>query len=202
MTSVYNLFIKRMGDLTVALMLFILFIPIFLIIIILLKITGHKKIYFVQQRVGLNEKIFTLFKFRSMTEATDENGILLSDEKRLTKFGLLLRKSSLDELPQLINVIKGDMSIVGPRPLLIEYLQYYSSEQKKRHWVRPGITGWAQINGRNAISWEKKFELDVWYVFHQSFLLDVKILWKTLFKIVKSEGISQQGQATMEPFKG
>jgi len=155
-----------------------------------------------QKRVGLHERIFTLFKFRSMTEATDKEGNLLPDSERLTSFGKMLRKTSLDELPQLINVLLGQMSLIGPRPLLVEYLKYYDEEQKKRHLVRPGITGWAQVNGRNAISWEKKFELDVWYVEKLSFLLDLSIVWKTVQKIIKSEGISQDGQATMEPFRG
>lgn len=137
-----------------------------------------------------------------MTEAKDADGNLLPDDKRLTRFGILLRKSSLDELPQLINVLKGDMSIIGPRPLLVQYLPLYNAEQRKRHLVKPGITGWAQVNGRNAISWEQKFELDVWYVQHISFPLDVKIFFRTIRNIVKSEGISQDGQATMEAFKG
>ena len=137
-----------------------------------------------------------------MTDETDSDGILLSDEKRLTKAGKIIRKTSLDELPQLLNVLKGDMSIVGPRPLLVEYLRYYSVEQKKRHLVKPGITGWAQVNGRNTISWEKKFKLDVWYVEHISFLLDLKIIFLTFLKIIKSEGISQDGEATMELFRG
>ena len=137
-----------------------------------------------------------------MTEAKDAEGNLLPDDKRLTRFGILLRKSSLDELPQLINVLKGDMSIIGPRPLLVQYLPLYNAEQRKRHLVKPGITGWAQVNGRNAISWEQKFELDVWYVQHISFSLDVKIFFRTIRNIVKSEGISQDGQATMEAFKG
>jgi lipopolysaccharide/colanic/teichoic acid biosynthesis glycosyltransferase len=137
-----------------------------------------------------------------MTDEKDEKGDLLPDEIRLTQVGKMIRKTSLDELPQLINVIKGDMSVIGPRPLLVEYLQYYSTTQKKRHLVKPGITGWAQVNGRNAISWEKKFELDVWYVNNVSFLLDVKIVFLTFMKIIKSEGISQDGQATMEAFKG
>jgi lipopolysaccharide/colanic/teichoic acid biosynthesis glycosyltransferase len=198
----YKHFIKRCIDMLVALVALVFLIPVFLILIVMLKLTGHKRVFFMQKRVGLNERIFTLFKFRSMTEATDKEGNLLPDSERLTSFGKMLRKTSLDELPQLINVLLGQMSLIGPRPLLVEYLQYYSTEQKKRHLVRPGITGWAQVNGRNAISWEKKFELDVWYVQKLSFLLDLSIVWKTVQKIIKSEGISQDGQATMEAFRG
>ena len=186
----------------VALTAVIALIPVFLILIILLKITGHKRVFFLQKRVGLHERVFTLFKFRSMTETTDKAGNLLPDSERLTSFGKMLRKTSLDELPQLINVLLGQMSLIGPRPLLVEYLKYYDEEQKKRHLVRPGITGWAQVNGRNAISWEKKFELDVWYVQQLSFGLDLSIIWKTVQKIIQSEGISQDGQATMEAFRG
>jgi len=198
----YKHLIKRCIDFVVALIAVVMLIPVFLILIVLLKITGHKRVFFMQKRVGLHERIFTLFKFRSMTEATDKEGNLLPDSERLTSFGKMLRKTSLDELPQLINVLLGQMSLIGPRPLLVEYLKYYDEEQKKRHLVRPGITGWAQVNGRNAISWEKKFELDVWYVEKLSFLLDLSIVWKTVQKIIKSEGISQDGQATMEPFRG
>jgi len=198
----YQWYIKRLIDFTVALIALLSLSPLMLILILLLKITGHQRVFFVQQRVGLNEKIFALIKFRSMTEKRDAEGHLLPDAQRLTAFGKLLRKSSLDELPQLLNVLKGDMSIVGPRPLLVEYLQYYSPEQQKRHLVRPGITGWAQVNGRNAISWEKKFELDVWYVRKISFLLDCRILFKTVGRVVKPQGISQEGQATMEAFRG
>lgn len=158
--------------------------------------------FFIQQRPGLHAKPFKMYKFRSMTDERDSNGKLLPDALRLTSFGKFLRNSSLDELPELINVLKGDMSLVGPRPLLTEYLPLYSPEQARRHEVRPGITGWAQVNGRNAISWEEKFKLDVWYVDNQSFWLDLKILLLTLKKVVVREGISQEGQATMEVFKG
>lgn len=158
--------------------------------------------FFVQRRPGKGEKIFRLIKFRTMTNARDANGELLPDDKRLTRFGTMIRKTSLDEIPQLINVIKGDMSLIGPRPLLIEYLPRYSAIQKRRHEVRPGITGWAQVNGRNAISWERKFELDVWYVDHLNLKLDIRILMLTLKKVVKPEGISQEGHATMPVFKG
>ena len=158
--------------------------------------------FFSQKRVGYREKVFNLFKLKSMTDARNENGELLSDEKRLTALGKFLRKTSLDEIPQLINVLKGDMSLVGPRPLLVQYLALYTDEQKRRHLVKPGITGWAQINGRNAISWEEKFKLDVWYVDNQSFWLDMKIIWLTIRKVLVREGINQEGQATMKPFKG
>jgi lipopolysaccharide/colanic/teichoic acid biosynthesis glycosyltransferase len=191
-----------MLDFLVALTVLLAALPLLLVLIILLKVTGHKRVFFLQQRVGLNDKIFVLMKFRSMTEKCGADGKLLPDAARLTAFGKLLRRSSLDELPQLINVLKGDMSIVGPRPLLVEYLQYYSVEQKKRHQVRPGITGWAQVNGRNAISWEKKFELDVWYVKNINFMIDCRVLFKTILKVIKPQGISQEGQATMEAFRG
>ena len=198
----YEHFIKRMADIITSIIAIILLLPVFVIVIILLLISGHRSLFFMQTRVGLNEKLFTLVKIKTMTDAKDDQGNLLPDEKRLTKLGKFIRKTSLDELPQFINVLNGDMSFVGPRPLLVEYLQYYSVEQQKRHLVKPGITGWAQINGRNAISWEKKFELDVWYVKNISFQLDLKIVFLTLLKIIRSEGINQQGQATMEAFRG
>jgi len=200
--SIYSQIFKRGIDFLVALIALIVLLPIMLLLIFLLLITGHRKFFFVQQRVGYKEKLFYLVKFRSMTEAKDDNGVLLSDEIRLTNFGKWIRKTSLDELPQLFNVLKGDMSIIGPRPLLIQYLDLYSDEQKKRHWVRPGISGWAQVNGRNAISWNKKFELDVWYVNNINFFLDVKIIFMTIKKIFVSEGINQNGQATVEAFNG
>jgi len=200
--GIYSKIFKRGMDFMVALIALIILMPIMLILIFLLLITGHRKFFFVQQRVGYKEKLFYLVKFRSMTEAKDENGNLLSDEIRLTNFGKWMRKTSLDELPQLFNVLKGDMSIIGPRPLLIKYLDLYSNEQKKRHWVRPGISGWAQVNGRNAISWNKKFELDVWYVNNINFFLDFKIIFMTIKKIFVSEGINQNGQATVEAFNG
>ncbi|WP_035507661.1 sugar transferase [Halobacillus karajensis] len=159
-------------------------------------------VLFKQERPGLHGKPFYVYKFRTMTDERDENGDLLPDDVRLTKTGKTIRKLSLDELPQLFNVIKGDLSLVGPRPLLMEYLELYNSEQARRHEVKPGITGWAQVNGRNAITWEEKFKLDVWYVDHQSFWLDLKILLLTILKVFKSEGINQNGQATMTKFKG
>ncbi len=176
--------------------------PIFLLVSILLAIFQNGKVFFTQKRPGLNEKIFLLIKFKTMRDDKDKNGDLLPDEDRLTWIGKLVRKTSMDEIPQLLNIIKGDMSFIGPRPLLVEYLPLYSKEQSKRHLVTPGITGWAQINGRNTISWQKKFEFDVWYVDNQSFFLDLKIIFMTIFKVFKAEGISGEGVATMEKFKG
>ncbi|GIN73221.1 putative sugar transferase EpsL [Bacillus sp. J14TS2] len=173
-----------------------------LLIGLVIKLTGGGPIFFIQIRPGLNGEPFCLYKFRTMANKRDEQGSLLADEDRLTRFGLLLRQFSLDELPQLWNVLKGELSLVGPRPLLMEYLPLYTKEQAQRHLVRPGVTGWAQINGRNAISWEEKFKLDVWYVQNQSFLLDIKILMLTLKKVIQSEGVSQPGNVTVETFKG
>lgn len=202
MKYLYPVILKRAIDILISSIAIIILSPIFLLVILILLFYGHRKLFFIQTRVGHNERLFKLIKLKSMTDETDSDGVLLSDEKRLTKAGKIIRKTSLDELPQLLNVLKGDMSIVGPRPLLVEYLSYYSIEQKKRHLVKPGITGWAQVNGRNTISWEKKFKLDVWYVEHISFLLDLKIIFLTFLKIIKSEGISQDGEATMELFRG
>jgi sugar transferase EpsL len=191
-----------MFDFTVSLILLICFSPIFLIFALLVKSNVGSPIIFKQKRPGLYGKPFYLYKLRTMTDEKDNNGRLLPDFKRLTPFGQILRKYSIDEYPQLINVLKGDISLVGPRPLLMEYLPLYSEEQNKRHNVRPGITGWAQINGRNAITWDEKFKLDVWYVNNQSFLLDLKILFLTVYKVMASEGITQPGNVTMETFKG
>lgn len=171
-------------------------------IMVILASNNNGKVWFTQLRPGRNEQIFKVIKFRTMTEARDHQGNLLPDEERLTRLGKFIRKTSLDELPQLINVVKGEMSIVGPRPLLVEYLPLYDGKQKRRHEVTPGITGWAQVNGRNAISWQQKFSLDVWYVEHQSFWLDIKILFLTIMKVVKSEGISSETSVTMEKFRG
>ncbi|MCQ6275284.1 sugar transferase [Bacillus sp. V3B] len=193
---------KRCFDLFSSITLFILAIPILLIVAILVKIKLGSPVIFKQKRPGLHEKPFYLYKFRTMTDQRDQQGNPLPDHVRLTSFGKFLRKYSLDELPQLINVIKGDLSLVGPRPLLMEYLPLYTEEQAKRNQVRPGITGWAQINGRNAITWEEKFKLDVWYVENYSLLLDIKILFLTFMKVAKSEGISQANHVTMESFKG
>ncbi len=201
-SGLYCTYIKRFFDLLFAVIGILLALPLLAIIFILLLITGHRKLIFTQKRIGFNEKAFMLYKVCTMTETKDASGNLLPDEKRLTALGKLLRKTSLDELPQLLNIIKGDMSFIGPRPLLPEYLPRYSPEQRKRHQVKPGISGWAQVNGRNAIGWETKFLLDLYYVNNQSFTLDLKILLHTIKKIMISEGISQQGNATMSPFVG
>jgi sugar transferase EpsL len=193
---------KRFFDLFSALFVLLVTIPIMAVIALLVRRYMGSPILFSQRRPGLGGHPFLLYKFRTMTEARDNNGELLPDDARLSKLGLFLRRSSLDELPQLFNVIKGDLSLVGPRPLLMEYLPLYSKEQARRHEVRPGITGWAQVNGRNAISWEQKFEFDVWYVDHQSFWLDMKILALTVKKVLIKEGISAQGMETMTRFLG
>lgn len=193
---------KRSFDFVMALSLLLLLSPIILIVGIIVKWGLGSPIIFKQKRPGLNRKPFYLYKFRTMNNKKDSIGNLLPDNVRLTSLGKFLRRFSLDELPQLINVIKGEISLVGPRPLLMEYLDLYTEEQSKRHEVRPGITGWAQVNGRNSVSWEEKFEMDVWYVNNQSFLLDLKILFLTGIKVVNSEGINQPGNATMEKFKG
>jgi lipopolysaccharide/colanic/teichoic acid biosynthesis glycosyltransferase len=198
----YVRYIKRSLDLLITIPAIIVASPVFLLLTLMLKLTGHQKILFVQQRVGYREKIFSLYKLCTMTEAKDAEGQLLSDAERLTRLGSFIRKTSLDEIPQLINVLKGDMSLIGPRPLLVTYLPLYSAEQKKRHLVKPGITGWAQVNGRNAISWQKKFELDVWYVTYCSFILDVKIIFLTIKNVFASKGINQEGNATMQSFMG
>lgn len=198
----YRKFFKRPFDIICSLMFILWFWWLYIIVGILVKQKLGSPVIFKQQRPGLNGKIFTMYKFRSMTDAKDKNGNLLSDAERLPRFGKILRATSLDEIPEFINVLKGDMSLIGPRPLLVEYLERYSAEQRKRHDVRPGITGWAQVNGRNAISWEEKFKYDVEYVNKLSFLLDMKIIFLTIKKIVVKEGISQEGNATMEKFTG
>ena len=198
----YRHFLKRIIDFILGLIGFILLSPIFLVVLILLMINNQGKPFFFQKRPGKNEKIFKVIKFKTMNDKKGKNGELLPDADRLTKVGIFVRKTSLDEIPQLINVLKGDMSLIGPRPLLPEYLPLYSEVQKKRHNVKPGITGWAQVNGRNAISWKKKFEYDVWYVENLSFILDMKILFKTVVKVVKSEDINTENQATTTRFEG
>ena len=197
----YEKWIKRIFDFVLALFLLVLFSPVILITALLLKIT-QGSVIFTQNRPGLNEKIFKIYKFKTMSDERDEKGELLSDELRLKAFGKIVRSLSLDELLQLFNVLKGDMSFVGPRPLLVEYLPLYNEEQKLRHKVRPGITGWAQVNGRNAISWKKKFELDVYYVKNISFLLDLKIMFLTALKVLKRSGVSKEGHVTTEKFNG
>ncbi|QRN82349.1 sugar transferase [Chloroflexota bacterium] len=195
-------FVKRLFDLLLASLALILLSPVMLFVSILVAIKLGFPILFRQSRPGLQGQIFTIYKFRTMKDATDSKGNALPDDQRLTKFGKFLRSTSLDELPELFNVIKGDLSIVGPRPLLIQYLPLYNTEQARRHDVLPGITGWAQVNGRNAITWQEKFKFDVWYVDHWTFWLDLKILALSLVKVLKREGISQPGQATAEPFRG
>ena len=191
-----------MFDKTLAFVLIILFSPVMALVALMIFLWDGRPVIFVQKRPGKDEKIFKIYKFRTMTNDRDENGNLLPDKDRLKGVGKFIRSTSLDELPQLFNVLKGDMSFVGPRPLLVEYLPLYNETQRKRHSCLPGITGWAQVNGRNAISWEQKFEYDVWYVENLSFLLDMKILWMTLLKVIKRSGISQEGEVTMEKFKG
>lgn len=199
----YAHFFKRLIDFTIVLIVLLIIWPILLIITIWLHFANKGAgAFFTQDRPGKNGKIFKVIKYKTMTDERDANGNLLPDADRLTKLGKFVRSTSIDELPQLINVLKGDMALIGPRPLLPQYLPLYSKEQVRRHEVRPGITGWAQVNGRNAISWTKKFELDVWYVDHCSFLLDLKIIFMTIKKVFIREGISQEGQATMEPFNG
>ena len=198
----YRNFLKRFVDLIMGIVLFILFFPAFFLITIILLIANKGKSFFLQPRTGKNGEIFLLLKFKTMTDDKDIHGNLLSDEKRLTRIGKFIRKTSLDEIPQFINVIKGNMSIVGPRPLLPEYLSLYSDFQKRRHEIKPGLTGWAQVNGRNAINWSEKFEYDVYYVDHISFLLDLKIILMTLYKSIKLEGINSSLTVTMEKFNG
>lgn len=194
--------IKRILDFLIALIVLIVLSPVILIVGILVYIKLGSPIIFKQERPGKDGKIFKMYKFRTMLDSYNKFGEALPDKERLTKFGKILRSTSLDELPELINVIKGDMSLVGPRPLLVEYLELYSDEQKKRHNVRPGITGWAQVNGRNSISWNEKLNLDVEYVKNLSLILDIKILFLTVYKVFKRDGINQEGNATIEKFTG
>lgn len=198
----YRKLIKPLFDFTCSLLGLLVLSPIFLLVWLSLIIANSGKPFFYQRRPGKGGRIFTIVKFRTMNDKRDADGDLLPDTERLTKVGSFVRKTSLDEIPQLINVLKGDMSLVGPRPLLVEYLPLYNEVQARRHKVRPGITGWAQVNGRNAISWQQKFEYDVWYVKNLSFSLDLKILFLTIKKVVLREGISQEGEATIEQFKG
>lgn len=194
--------IKRLFDILFSLLVLIMLSPVFLIVALLVRINLGSPILFTQERVGINNKIFKMYKFRTMKDGKDKNGNLLPDSERLTKFGKILRSTSLDELPEFINILKGDMSLIGPRPLLIEYLPLYSNEQIKRHNVLPGLTGWAQINGRNAISWSEKFKLDVWYVENWSISLDIKIFFLTIYKVLKRHDIDQNENETCEAFNG
>lgn len=199
----YCRFLKRLFDFFISFLVLILISPLLLIVTAALYfINKGAGVFFCQERPGKNGKIFKVIKFKTMTDERDPDGNLLPDEKRLTKVGRFVRSTSIDELPQLINVLKGDMSLIGPRPLLVQYLPLYNSEQARRHEVRPGITGWAQVNGRNAISWSKKFELDVWYVDHCSFFIDLKVVFLTIKKVFLREGISSETSATMEGFTG
>lgn len=198
----YKSFFKRIIDFILATTGFLFLSPIFVLVTLFLFVANNGKPFFRQRRPGKNGDIFKVIKFKTMNDKKDKAGILLPDADRLTVIGAFVRKTSLDEIPQLLNVIKGDMSLIGPRPLLEEYLPLYSEAQARRHEVRPGITGWAQINGRNAISWEKKFELDVWYIDHISLLLDIRIITKTILKVFKTEDISSQTSVTMEKFTG
>lgn len=198
----YRNLVKPFFDFIFSLLLIIILSPVFIVIIILLFLFNKRNVFFFQSRPGKNERVFRIVKFKTMTDDRDASGNLLPDEFRLTKMGRFVRKTSLDELPQLFNVLKGDMSFIGPRPLLVSYLELYNDEQKRRHDIKPGITGWAQVNGRNAITWQQKFIYDVFYVDHMSFLLDIKILLLTVKKVIISEGINTEGKATTESFKG
>ena len=192
---------KRIFDIVLVLFSIPILIPIYILVALMVRFKFGSPVLFKQPRPGLNEKVFNMIKFRSMTMKSDVSGIMLSDSDRLTRFGEFLRSTSLDELPSLWVVLKGEMSLVGPRPLLVEYLPLYSKKQSRRHEVKPGITGWAQVNGRNAISWDEKFDLDVWYVDNQSIWLDIKILYMTIKKVILRDGISAKNNATMPPFK-
>jgi lipopolysaccharide/colanic/teichoic acid biosynthesis glycosyltransferase len=198
----YKHFFKPFGDFVIAFFLLIILSPIILLTAILLFLANNGKVFFFQQRPGLNTKPFKIVKFKTMRDAFNNEGVPLPDDVRLTKVGSIVRSASLDELLQLINVLNGDMSLIGPRPLLMQYLSRYNTEQAKRHNVKPGITGWAQVNGRNAISWEKKFKFDVEYVEKQSLLFDIKILWMTFINVIQRKGITSDGHVTMEEFKG
>ncbi|WP_025884122.1 sugar transferase [Porphyromonas uenonis] len=199
----YRKYIKRILDFIGALIMLIVLSPLLLVVTVWLHFANKGAgAFFTQERPGKDERIFKLYKFKSMTDERDAEGNLLPDGERLTSVGRFIRKTSLDELPQLWNVLKGDMSFIGPRPLLVQYLPLYSASQRRRHEVRPGITGWAQVSGRNAISWERKFALDVWYVDHLSFRLDCIIIWRTIVKVLRREGISSASCDTMEPFEG
>lgn len=198
----YRFFFKRILDLITAIVVLILTLPITIAVYLILFKQNNGKVFFFQERPGRHQKAFNIIKFKTMTDAKDSEGKLLPDNQRITKAGKVIRKLSIDELPQLLNVLKGDMSLIGPRPLLFKYMPLYSVEQLRRHEVRPGITGWAQVNGRNSIAWTKKFEFDVYYVDKLSFLLDIKILWFTFLKVIKTEGVNQTEDRPMLPFDG
>ena len=200
--GIYELYIKRLLDVLISGGALLVIWPVMLVLTLLVRVKLGGPAIFCQERPGKNGKIFRLYKFRTMTEERDESGELLTDEERLTKFGRILRSTSLDELPELWNIFRGDMSLVGPRPLLVQYLPLYNAHQARRHEVMPGLTGWAQVNGRNLVTWEDKFDMDVWYVDHISFALDVKIVWGTVKAVLRRDGISAEGSATMEEFRG
>ena len=198
----YRLFFKRFFDIFVSILVLFLTSPITILVFFILGLQNNWNVFFFQERPGFNQKAFTIIKFKTMTDNKDVDGKLLSDNERITKVGKLIRRLSIDELPQLLNVIKGEMSLIGPRPLLFKYIPLYSPEQLRRHDVRPGITGWAQVNGRNSISWKQKFDFDIYYVNNLSFLMDIKILWKTFIKVIHTEGINQTLDRPMQPFDG
>ncbi|WP_026506442.1 sugar transferase [Butyrivibrio sp. MC2013] len=198
----YRRIVKRFIDIIISLMILVLFCWLYLILAIMVRVKLGSPVLFKQDRPGYKGRVFKMYKFRTMSDKRDENGELLPDEERLGTFGKWLRSTSMDELPEFINILKGDMSFIGPRPLLVSYLPLYSAEQARRHDVRPGLTGYAQVHGRNSISWKEKFQLDVWYVDHISFITDLRIVLDTVRTVVKREGISQEGNATMEPFNG
>ena len=198
----YKVFFKRIIDFLLSILALVFFSPIILMAVIVLFRQNKGNIFFFQERPGFKQNKFNIIKFKTMTDEKDENGKLLPDNQRITKAGKLIRKLSIDELPQLINVLKGDMSLIGPRPLLFKYMSLYSKEQLRRHEVRPGITGWAQVNGRNSISWTQKFNFDVFYVDNLSFVLDIKILWMTFIKVIRTEGVNQSDDRPMKPFNG
>lgn len=198
----YSLFFKRFLDVLISITVLVIGMPLLIVVYLILSYQNKNKAFFFQERPGLHQKPFHIIKFKTMTDEKDVDGNLLSDAKRLTKAGKLIRKLSIDELPQLINVLKGDMSLIGPRPLLYKYIPLYSEEQLRRHEMRPGITGWAQINGRNSISWTKKFEYDIYYINNVSFLLDIKILWMTFLKVIQTHGVNQSLDRPMNPFNG
>lgn len=198
----YRRFIKKIVDFVISLVAFVALLPLFFLMICILAVVNRGSVFFTQLRPGLNGKIFRLIKFKTMNDRRDSNGELLPDALRLTTTGAVVRRLSLDELPQLINVLKGDMALIGPRPLLVEYLPLYNVEQSRRHKVRPGITGWAQVNGRNSISWEEKFKLDVWYVDNLTIILDIKIIVNTIIKVFRRQDISSSSSVSMEKFRG
>lgn len=189
-------------DIVVSLIVLVLTAPILIVVVLILAFQNKYSVFFFQERPGLNQKAFRIIKLKTMTDARDADGNLLPDNQRITKAGKIIRRLSIDELPQLLNVLKGDMSLIGPRPLLFKYIPLYSEEQLRRHNVRPGITGWAQVNGRNSISWKQKFDFDIYYVDHLSFVLDVKILWLTFIKVIRTEGVNQSTDRPMQPFNG